>query len=146
MSARGVNKVTIIGNLGQEPEVRYTPGGKAVANASVATNESWKDKESGEQREKTEWHKVVFWGRLAEVVGEYLHKGSRVYIEGKLQTSKWTDKEGNDRYTTEIVANELLMLGGGIRNDDQDGDDEPRRPAERVAPPRVDDLDDDIPF
>src|SRR3989304_3967257 len=110
--ARGINKVILIGNLGNEPEMRYTAGGAAVANISLATAESWKDKESGEQQERTEWHRIVFFGRLAEIVGEYLHKGSQVYVEGRLQTRKWQDKEGHDRYTTEIVAGERQLLGG----------------------------------
>ncbi|MBI1732317.1 MAG: single-stranded DNA-binding protein [Gammaproteobacteria bacterium] len=109
--ARGVNKVILIGNLGNDPEVRYTAGGSAVANVSLATTESWRDKESGEQQEKTEWHRIVFFGRLAEIVAEYLKKGSQIYVEGRLQTRKWQDKEGNDKYTTEIVANEMQMLG-----------------------------------
>lgn len=114
--ARGVNKVILIGNLGQDPEVKYMPNGGAVTNVTVATSESWKDKSSGEQKENTEWHRVVFFRRLAEIAGEYLKKGSKVYIEGKLQTRKWQDQSGNDRYTTEIVANEMQMLdsrGGG---------------------------------
>jgi len=110
--ARGVNKVTLIGHLGADPEVRYMPNGGAVANVTIATTESWKDKSSGEQQEKTEWHRVVFFARLAEIVGEYLKKGSQVYVEGRLQTRKWQDKSGVDRYTTEIVANEMQMLGG----------------------------------
>ncbi len=109
--ARGVNKVILIGNLGRDPEVRYSPNGSAVANCTLATTESWKDKNSGEKQEKTEWHRVVFFGRLAEIAGEYLKKGSQIYIEGRLQTRKWQDKEGQDRYTTEIVANEMQMLG-----------------------------------
>jgi single-strand DNA-binding protein len=109
--ARGVNKVMLIGNLGADPEVRYTAGGAAVANVTLATAESWKDKESGEQQERTEWHRIVFFSRLAEIVGEYLKKGSQVYVEGRLQTRKWQDRDGNDRYTTEIVANEMQMLG-----------------------------------
>lgn len=108
--ARGVNKVILIGNLGNDPEVKYMPNGNAVANVTIATSESWKDKNSGEQVDKTEWHKVTFFRRLAEIVGEFLKKGSKVYIEGKLQTRKWQDKEGNDRYTTEIIANEMQML------------------------------------
>ncbi|MFV2061772.1 MAG: single-stranded DNA-binding protein, partial [Gammaproteobacteria bacterium] len=108
--ARGVNKVILIGNLGADPEVKYMPNGGAVANVTIATAESWKDKNTGEQVDKTEWHRVVFFRRLAEIVGEYLKKGSKVYIEGKLQTRKWQDKNGADRYTTEIVANEMQML------------------------------------
>ena len=110
--ARGINKVILIGNLGDDPEVRYTSGGSAVANIRMATSESWKDKESGEKQERTEWHKVVFFGRLAEIVAEYLKKGSQVYVEGSLRTNKWQDKSGNDRYTTEIIASEMQMLGG----------------------------------
>jgi len=110
--ARGVNKVILVGNLGADPEVRYMPNGGAVANVTIATTESWKDKSSGEQQEKTEWHRVVFFARLAEIVGEYLKKGSQIYVEGRLQTRKWQDKSGVDRYTTEIVASEMQMLGG----------------------------------
>jgi len=110
--ARGVNKAILIGNLGRDPEVRYSPSGAAVANVSIATTDTWKDKNTGEQQERTEWHRVVFFGRLAEIVGEYLKKGSQVYVEGRLQTRKWQDKEGNDRFTTEIVANDMQMLGG----------------------------------
>ncbi|MGD8742115.1 MAG: single-stranded DNA-binding protein [Granulosicoccaceae bacterium] len=110
--ARGVNKAIILGHLGRDPEVRYTANGGAVANITVATTEAWRDKTSGEQQEKTEWHRVVFFGRLAEIVGEYLKKGSQVYIEGRLQTRKWQGNDGQDRYTTEIVANEMQMLGG----------------------------------
>lgn len=110
--ARGVNKVILVGNLGKDPEVRYMPSGGAVANVTIATTDQWKDKQTGEQREKTEWHNVVFYQRLAEIVGEYLKKGSQVYVEGRLQTRKWQDKNGNDRYTTEIIANEMQMLGG----------------------------------
>lgn len=108
--ARGVNKVIIIGNLGQDPEVKYMPNGNAVANITLATSESWKDKNTGENVEKTEWHRVVFFKRLAEIVGEYLHKGSKIYVEGKLQTRKWQDKNGADHYTTEIIAKEMQML------------------------------------
>lgn len=110
--ARGVNKVILVGNLGQDPEVRYTTSGSAVTNVSVATTESWKDKTTGERVDKTEWHRIVFFGRLAEIAGEYLRKGSQVYIEGKIQTRKWQDQNNQDRYTTEIVANDLQMLGG----------------------------------
>ena len=108
--ARGVNKVILIGNLGNDPEVRYTPNGNAVATISLATSETWRDKQSGELQDRTEWHRVVFFNRLAEIVGEYLHKGSKIYIEGSLRTRKWQDKTGIDRYTTEIVANEMHML------------------------------------
>lgn len=110
--ARGVNKAILIGHLGADPEVRYMPNGGAVANVTIATTESWKDKSSGEKQEKTEWHRVVFFARLAEIVGEYLKKGSQVYVEGRLQTRKWQGKDGQDRYTTEIVASEMQMLGG----------------------------------
>jgi len=112
-----VNKVIIVGNLGRDPETRYTPGGDAVTNIAVATTESWKDKTSGEKKEITEWHRVIFYRRLAEVAGQYLKKGSSVYLEGKLQTRKWTDKEGIERYTTEIIADSLQMLGGGPKQE-----------------------------
>lgn len=110
--ARGVNKVILVGNLGRDPEVRYLPSGSAVVNVTIATSESWKDKTSGERQERTEWHNVVFFGRLAEVAGEYLKKGSQVYVEGSLRTRKWQDKEGRDRYTTETVVSDMQMLGG----------------------------------
>ncbi len=110
--ARGVNKVILVGNLGKDPEVRYMPNGGAVANVSIATSEQWKDKQSGEQKERTEWHNIVFYQRLAEIVGEYLRKGSQIYVEGSLRTRKWQDKQGNDRYTTEIIASDMQMLGG----------------------------------
>jgi single-strand DNA-binding protein len=109
--ARGVNKVIIVGNLGKDPETRYMPSGSAVTNLRIATTEAWKDKQSGDQQERTEWHSVAMFGRLAEIAAEYLRKGSQVYIEGKLRTRKWQDKEGKDRYTTEIVADEMQMLG-----------------------------------
>jgi single-strand DNA-binding protein len=109
--ARGVNKVILVGNLGKDPETRYMPSGSAVTNLTLATSESWKDKQSGDQQERTEWHKIAMFGRLAEIAAEYLRKGSQVYIEGKLRTRKWQDKEGKDRYTTEIVADEMQMLG-----------------------------------
>ena len=110
--ARGVNKVILIGNLGADPETRAMPSGTTVANLRIATSESWRDKQSGEQQERTEWHRVALFGRLAEIAGEYLKKGSQVYIEGSLRTRKWQDKQGNERYSTEIVGNELQMLGG----------------------------------
>ena len=110
--SRGVNRVTIVGNLGQDPELKHMPSGGAVTNISVATSESWKDKQTGEQKERTEWHRIVFFNRLAEIAGEYLKKGSQVYIEGALRTRKWQDQSGQDRYTTEIVASETQMLGG----------------------------------
>jgi single-strand DNA-binding protein len=110
--ARGVNKVILVGNLGKDPETRYMPSGSAVTNLRIATTEAWKDKQSGEQQERTEWHAVAMFGRLAEIAAEYLRKGSQVYIEGRLRTRKWQDKEGKDRYTTEIVADDMQMLGG----------------------------------
>ena len=109
--SRGVNKVILVGNLGKDPETRYMPSGSAVTNLTLATSEQWKDKQSGEQQERTEWHKIAMFGRLAEIAAEYLRKGSQVYIEGKLRTRKWQDKEGKDRWTTEIVADEMQMLG-----------------------------------
>ena len=117
--ARGVNKVILIGNLGDNPDVRFTPNGNAVANLSLATSESWKDRNTGEQKERTEWHRVVLFGKVAEIAGQYLHKGAKVYIEGKLQTRKWQDQQGQDRYTTEVVVDingQMQMLSG--RNDD----------------------------
>jgi len=110
--ARGINKVILVGNLGADPETRYTASGAAITGIRIATSESWKDKQTGEQQERTEWHSITFFGRLAEVAGEYLRKGSQVYVEGKLQTDKWQDKDGNDRYTTKVIANEMQMLGG----------------------------------
>ena len=152
--ARGVNKAILVGNLGNDPDMRYTAGGAAVANISIATAESWKDKNTGEQQERTEWHRVVAFGRLAEIMGEYLRKGSQVYVEGRIQTRKWQDKEGQDRYTTEIVANELQMLGGksgGSANYDsapqqQNNAPEPQATAPAASPAPADDFDDDIPF
>jgi len=117
--ARGVNKVILVGTLGRDPEMRNTQNGGAVANVSIATSENWKDKQTGENQERTEWHRVVFFGRLAEIVGQYLAKGRQVYIEGSLRTNKWQDQSGNDRYTTEIIASEMQMLGG--RNDGGSG-------------------------
>ena len=148
--ARGVNKVILVGNLGKDPEVRYMSNGNAVCNAVLATSESWKDKQTGEQKEKTEWHNIVFYRRLAEIAGEYLKKGSQVYIEGKLQTRKWQDKSGNDRYTTEIIANEMQMLGsrgGGGSADFGGGSAFWSASAQAPAAAAVaDDFDDDIPF
>jgi single-strand DNA-binding protein len=158
--ARGVNKVILVGHLGKDPEVRYSPTGGAVANITLATSESWKDKTSGEKQERTEWHRVVFFGRLAEIAGEYLKKGAQIFVEGRLQTRKWQDKEGKDRYTTEIVANDMQMLGSregrGAPADHGDydapasggGDSRPatRAPAGAPAAGRPDDFDDDIPF
>lgn len=109
---RGVNKVILVGNLGADPETRYTAGGSAITSIRIATSESWKDKQTGEQQERTEWHRVKFFGRLAEIAGEYLTKGSQVYVEGSLRTDKYTDKEGVERYTTDVIANEMQMLGG----------------------------------
>ena len=152
MASRGINKVILIGNLGQDPEVRYMPNGGAVCNITVATSETWKDKNTGEQQERTEWHRVVMFRRLAEIAGEYLRKGSKVYLEGKLQTRKWQDQQGNDRYTTEIVADEMQMLdsrGGGS------AEFAPRQQAQQpvqnqgaapAAAPPADNYDDDIPF
>ncbi|MCH9769721.1 MAG: single-stranded DNA-binding protein [Gammaproteobacteria bacterium] len=108
--AKGINKVILIGNLGNDPEVRYTPNGNAVANVTLATSTTWRDKQSGELQERTEWHRIVFFNRLAEIVGEYLHKGSKIYVEGSLRTRKWQDKNGTDRYTTEIISAEMQML------------------------------------
>lgn len=140
--SRGVNKAIILGNLGQDPEVRYTASGSAVANISVATSQQWKDKESGEQHESTEWHRIVFFGRLAEVVGEYLKKGSQVYVEGRIQTRKWQDQGGNDRWTTEIIASDMQMLGGGGQRQEPQQAPKQREPETETA----DDFDDDIPF
>ena len=110
--SRGINKVILVGNLGQDPETRNMPSGGAVTNISVATSEQWKDKRSGAQQERTEWHKIAFFGRLAEIAAEYLRKGSQVYVEGKLRTRKWQDRDGNDRWTTEVIADEMQVLGG----------------------------------
>ena len=151
--ARGINKVILVGNLGNDPDVRYTASGAAVANISVATTEVWRDKESGEQQERTEWHRVVFFGRLAEIVAEYLKKGSQIYVEGRLQTRKWQDKEGADRYTTEIVANEMQMLGGrggggggGESRQAPAGREESASRPQQSAPKDDEFVDDDIPF
>ncbi|MDA8420365.1 MAG: single-stranded DNA-binding protein [Pseudomonadota bacterium] len=157
--ARGVNKVTLIGHLGKDPEVRYSPNGGAIANITLATSESWKDKTSGEKQERTEWHRVVFFGRLAEIAGEYLKKGAQIYVEGRLQTRKWQDKEGKDRYTTEIVGGDMQMLGAregrGVPADaDMDhASTGESRPAAATTGSQggkgggpADDFDDDIPF
>ena len=169
--ARGINKVILVGNIGKDPEVRYTASGAAITNISVATSESWRDKTSGEQQERTEWHKVVFFNRLAEIAGEYLKKGRSVYVEGRLRTRKWTDKEGKDQYTTEIVATEMQMLGGregmggGAGGGEEGGGgyserSAPQRPAPASRPAAsspasrpatkpgtgFDNMDDDIPF
>ena len=153
--ARGINKVIIVGNVGGDPETRYMPSGSAVTNLTVATNESWKDKQTGDKKERTEWHRVAMFNRLAEIAAEYLRKGSQVYIEGKLRTRKWQDKDGQDRYTTEIIADEMQMLGGrggdfgggggggsssrGSSGSSQDSGGAPPHPG-------PDDFDDDIPF
>ncbi len=154
--ARGVNKAIIIGTLGRDPEVKATASGSYIANFSVATNESWRDKNTGEQIEKTEWHRIVMFGRLAEIAGQYLKKGSQVYLEGKIQTRKWQGQDGQDRYTTEIVANEMQMLGG--RPDASGGTTSFNQPKQQAAQPQqpaqtsqfdtppVDDGFDDIPF
>lgn len=148
--ARGINKVILIGNLGRDPEVKYMPSGDAMANLAVATSESWKDKNTGERVEKTEWHRVVLFKRLAEIAGEYLRKGSKVYIEGRLQTRKWQGQDGADRYTTEIVGNELQMLdsrGGGADNySAPPAQQASASSAPSMAPAGMDDFDDDIPF
>jgi single-strand DNA-binding protein len=170
-----VNKVILIGNLGRDPEVRYTPNGAAICNVSIATTRSWKNKESGERQEETEWHRVVFYDRLAEIAGEYLKKGRSVYVEGRLKTRKWTDKDGAEKYTTEVIATDMTLLGsrtdaaggggggaGGSGGDYGDGEaaPAPRRtpPAAAARPPAAaarpapksstgfDDMDDDIPF
>jgi single-strand DNA-binding protein len=166
--ARGINKVILVGNLGGDPEVRYMPSGNAVTNVTLATSESWKDKQTGQMQERTEWHRVVFFNRLAEIAGEYLRKGSKVYVEGSLRTRKWQGQDGQDRYTTEIVASEMQMLdsrggagdaGGYSSQPDPMGYGQPqqqqaprRQPAQQPqqAPqqpaPGFDDFDDDIPF
>ncbi len=157
--ARGINKVIIVGNVGGDPETRYMPSGSAVTNLTVATNESWKDKQTGEQKERTEWHRVAMFNRLAEIAAEYLRKGSQVYIEGKLRTRKWQDKGGQDRYTTEIIADEMQMLGGrggsggggnfggGSQGGDQGGGQSGGQGGGNAPPqPGPDDFDDDIPF
>jgi len=149
--ARGVNKVILVGNCGKDPETRYMPSGGAVTNISIATSESWKDKQSGETKERTEWHNIVFFNRLAEVVGEYVRKGSQIYVEGSLRTRKWQDKNGQDKYTTEVVASEMQMLGsrqgGGdsyapAQSSNQSSQAQPQ-PAAAVV---EDGFDDDIPF
>ena len=161
--ARGINKVILVGNLGADPDTRYMPSGKAVTNIRIATSESWKDKQTGDQQERTEWHAVTLYDKLGEIAAEYLRKGSQVYIEGSLRTRKWQDKEGKDRYTTEIIAQNMQMLGGrsggggggaggGGGGDEDQSRRSPSRPAqsERSAPPPADEggggFDDDIPF
>lgn len=147
--AKGLNKVILIGHLGGDPEMRYTQQGTAIANFSLATSEQWKDRDTGEKKSKTEWHKIVAWRKLAEIMGEYLHKGDLVYIEGKLQTDKYDDKEGITRYVTKIVASSMLMLG--TRGANQDGGGQPlpgqsSGPQESFGGPGVTPPDDDIPF
>lgn len=148
--ARGVNKVILIGNLGADPEVRYTPNGNAIANATLATSTSWRDKQSGELQDRTEWHRIVFFNRLAEIVGEYLHKGSKIYVEGSLRTRKWQDKSGVDRYTTEIIANEMHMLdsrgngGGSFGHDNMGSQSRSSTQSEAMDVSSI--SDDDIPF
>lgn len=155
--ARGVNKVILVGNLGADPETRYTASGAAITNISIATSESWRDKQTGENQERTEWHRVVFFSRLAEIAGEYLRKGSQVYIEGSLRTRKWQGQDGQDRYTTEVVANEMQMLGGrgdaaqrpagGGFRDNKPAQESPTQEKPAAAPPADDNFaEDDIPF
>lgn len=161
--ARGINKVILIGNCGQDPETRFMPNGNAVTNLSIATSETWKDKQTGQNQERTEWHRVVFFNRLAEIAGEYLKKGSKVYIEGSLRTRKWQNKEGQDQYTTEIVGNEMQMLdsrgdnmGGGNQYNNQynNAPQQQNQPQKNNAPQQnpanqdmaMDSFDDDIPF
>lgn len=152
--ARGINKVILIGNLGQDPDVRYSADGRAIANISVATTDSWKDKNTGERQDRTEWHRVVFFGKLAEIVAEYLKKGSQVYIEGWLRTRKWQDKSGQDRYTTEVVVDfngTMQMLdsrggGGGVPTPSGEGYGGPSEPPSGQPGGGLGDPDDDIPF
>lgn len=167
--ARGINKVILVGNIGGDPETRYMPNGGAVTNITLATSESWKDKQSGQMNERTEWHRVVFFNRLAEIAGEYLRKGSKVYVEGALRTRKWQGQDGQDRYTTEIVASEMQMLDsrggenmgggnyqqqGGYSQQPPQGGAPRQQPQQQAAPqqapqqqpPAFDDFDDDIPF
>ena len=156
-----VNKVILIGNLGKDPEVRYMPSGSAICNVTIATSRQWKDKTSGERQEETEWHRVVFFDRMAEIAGEYLKKGRPVYVEGRLRTRKWTDKDGVEKYTTEITATDMQLLGGREGGGAGGSDDMGAAPTQRSAPPArsapapkpapksstgFDDMDDDIPF
>ena len=141
-----VNKVTLIGNLGRDPEVRYAPSGAAVCNITLATSRSWKDKTSGERQEETEWHRVVFYDKLAEIAGQYLKKGKPVYIEGRLKTRKWTDKDGAEKYTTEIIANEMTMLGGNDVEQEPQQTHSQQRQAAAKAVTGFDGMADDIPF
>lgn len=162
--SRGVNKVILVGNVGGDPEIRYLPNGNAVTNITLATSDTWKDKQTGQQQERTEWHRVVFFGKIAEIAGEYLRKGSQCYIEGKLQTRKWQGQDGQDRYTTEIVVDQngtLQLLGGRGDSQQQPRQQAPRQgeqpqdrqrkaprqqPSQQAAPPDYDSFDDDIPF
>jgi len=142
--SRGINKVILVGHLGKDPEVRYSASGAAIANVTIATSESWKDKATGEKQEKTEWHRVVMFNRLGEIAGEYLKKGRQVYIEGRLQTRKWQDNSGADRWTTEIVASEMQMLGDNNAGGQSGG--QSSKPQGQQQAPAQDDFDDDIPF
>jgi len=166
--ARGINKVILVGNLGADPETRYMPSGGAVTNIRLATSDSWRDKQTGDRRERTEWHRVVFFNRLAEIAAEYLRKGSQVYVEGRIQTRKWQGQDGQDRYTTEVVANEMQMLGGrgggggygdsaggdpgweapppALEGSGGGGENTPRPPESSSRGPPADEFDDDIPF
>ena len=158
MASRGVNKVIIMGTLGQDPEVKYTPSGAAVCNLSVATSEQWKDKQTGEKKEQTEWHRIVLFGKVAEIAGEYLRKGSQAYFEGQLRTRKWTDQAGVEKYTTEIVVNvggTMQLIGGkkeadttGGNNKQQSGWGKPQQPGNKPSqqPPNSPPMEDDIPF
>ena len=143
--ARGIIKVIIVGNLGADPDSRAMPSGNAVTNISVATSDSWNDRDTGEKQEKTEWHRVVFFNRLAEIAAQYLKKGSQVYVEGKLQTRKWEDKEGNERWTTEVVANQMQMLGDRMSND-MSNDNASSSQSSSDNDFSTDEFDDDIPF
>ena len=152
--ARGINKAIIVGTLGQDPEIKYTASGSAVVNVSVATNETWKDKQTGEAQERTEWHRIVMFNKLAEIASQYLKKGSQAYFEGRIQTRKWQDQSGNDRYTTEIVANDMQMLGGRSQGADNavpfnppGQQSQPKsKPAASADVAPIDDGFDDIPF
>ncbi|MCP0913838.1 single-stranded DNA-binding protein [Legionella sp. 27cVA30] len=155
--ARGINKVILVGNVGTDPEIRYMPNGNAVATLSVATSEAWKDKQTGEKQERTEWHRVVCFNRLGEIAGEYIRKGAKLYVEGSLRTRKWQDQQGQDRYTTEIVAADIQMLdskspGAGANNYSEappmhhENSHTPVKPSQKTAQEAFDELDDDIPF
>lgn len=158
MARKGINKVIVLGNLGNDPEINYMPNGNAVAKISIATSESWQDKQSGQQQERTEWHRVAAFGRLAEIMGEYLRKGSKVYVEGSLRTNKWQDQSGNDRYTTEIVASEMQMLDSKGDNQQQQAPGQQQAPQQSMEQqaghgqqpsqpvPNSSEFEDDIPF